>query len=160
MPPQGAHAFAIIPCNICPDGQSGWHGACPYTGRFQPHSTDFFVILHRVIECGKYINRTNSKSMRCRLCYKEIDDDSKFCRFCGYEQSDYHYPTFKAFLKKVTRDKRFIRMLTGMIGGFFWCILIYVILLLFTKSQTASLSVAIAINLLIIIGVISKFDRY
>ena len=50
-------------------------------------------------------------------------------------------------------------MLIGIIGGFFWGTLIYIILLLFTKSQTASLSVAIAINLLIFIGIISKIDK-
>lgn len=108
---------------------------------------------------GNGICRTNCKIMHCRLCYKEIDDDSKFCRFCGHEQSDYHFPTFTAFFKKVTTDKRFIRMLIGIIGGFFWGTLIYIILLLFTKSQTASMSVAIAINLLIFIGIISKIDK-
>jgi hypothetical protein len=29
---------------ICPVGQSGWHGACPYRRRYQPQPSTCFII--------------------------------------------------------------------------------------------------------------------
>ena len=68
--------------NICPDGQSGWHGTRPYTGRFQPHSTQIFCRTNQVDGCDpagelkclgrctgvrKFLTPADSESAPCGL---------------------------------------------------------------------------------------------
>ena len=92
--------------------------------------------------------------MRCRLCNKEIDEDSKFCEFCGYEQPDeYHLSTFKAFLKK--NDKCVTRILVGIVGSLMYMIPLALFLFFYIRN-VFSLGVPLAIAFLLFVYTLSK----
>lgn len=95
--------------------------------------------------------------MRCRLCNSEIDEDSKFCKFCGNEQPDYHLPTFKAFLHKIMNDN--VRIYVAIFGSIMYTPLFIFIVSIFTKDPLLVIGITLAIDLLIFVITMSKtFD--
>jgi len=52
------------------------------------------------------VNKIIIKNMICKNCKKEIDNDSKFCEFCGSKTSEGYGEIVKEILKKEEARKR------------------------------------------------------
>lgn len=92
--------------------------------------------------------------MHCTFCNKEIDEDSKFCEFCGYKQPDeYHLLTFSALIKK--NERCISRVLSGIIP-LMYMFPLSVLLSIFTQNKLFSLGIPLAIVFLWSVYLASK----
>ena len=75
--------------------------------------------------------------MYCSHCGKQIDDNSKFCRFCGYkihEIENKEAPKFQldAFLNQIVKNN-------ALIGGVVYLIICLMLLICRDKEETSSI---------------------